>query len=113
MSGSNRDGKTRHGRKVLGTLALGVMLGGALAVLPVAGPATAEAGGCKAVKQGLKDERLKTTQMFGVAWHDDWRAVVIRNRFEAARNGPHRVRNGKGVRPILFLRILGDLAEGT
>ena len=50
----------------------------------------------------LKDERFKTRTLFALDWHDDWKAAVTRNKIDV-----------KNAKPILFLRILGDLAAET
>ena len=49
-----------------------------------------------------EDERLATRHLWRLAWHDDWKAAVLRNRFDP-----------RDARPIVHLRILGDLAAKT
>jgi len=82
----------------VGTLALL-----ALMLAPIAHAEPEAKGDKRSPKQkGAGDERLKTRDLWKLAWHANWKAAVLANRLERRK-----------ARPILHLRILGDLAAKT
>jgi hypothetical protein len=75
----------------------------ALSLAPIANAAPkAKVDGRSPQQKGATDERLKTRALWKLAWHADWKAAVLANRFERRK-----------ARPIVHLRILGDLAAKT
>lgn len=84
--------------RALALSALGAVL---LSVAPAA-----EAGGendaRSPAQRGAKDERLATRDLWGLKWHADWKAATLANRLAP-----------RDARPIVHLRILGDLAAKT
>ena len=91
-------------REALGTLLLAAVM--IAAGVFVACPADADEGFSTRLRsekqRGANDERLKTTAMWSLHWHDDWKDPVLLNRIE--RRKPT---------PIFHLRILGDLTAKT
>ena len=78
-----------------------LLLGGVFAGV-FAGDALADDGLRTPRQRGVDDERLATTPMWGLHWHDSWKDAVLLNRLE--RRKPV---------PIFHLRILGDLKAKT
>jgi hypothetical protein len=62
----------------------------------------AQKQGRSPAQRGAKDERLQTRDLWKLAWHGDWKAAVLMNRLQR-----------RDRRPIVHLRILGDLAAKT
>jgi len=90
-----------------GLFALAALLAMALlgvALTAVAGPISSTTAGEKKKAAAKEAQRgpLDTRLLFGLSWHDDWKAAVTKNRVEPRK-----------ARPIFFLRILGDLAKET
>lgn len=84
-----------------GTIAWGLAL--LLAVGSLLASAAEAGEGLRSPSQrGADDERLATTSMWGLHWHDNWKDAVLLNRIE--RRKPV---------PIFHLRILGDLKAKT
>lgn len=91
-------------RETVGALLLaGVMIA---AGVWVAAPASADdvrSSRLRSAKQrGAGDDRLATTAMWSLRWHDSWKDAVLLNRIERRKSVP-----------IFHLRILGDLAAKT